>query len=122
MSYQPSVYRFYCKPSLSCAPKHVKLSEPAGLTCQLCDTTGHAAKSCPTYLNEVEARRTALEKVDALEATLKRQQQRLAALDDQVKGLRKDMDWLEHAYEEAPKCEEDEEEWDDYKIKRYGDL
>jgi len=59
----------------------------AGLTCQLCDITGHAAKSCTTHLNEVSANRTSLAQVDALEADLQKHKQRIAELDDQVKRM-----------------------------------
>lgn len=61
--------------------------EPVGPTCQLCDNTGHAARSCPTYLNEVEANRELRATVDRLHDNCRRQTQRLAALDDQVMGI-----------------------------------
>lgn len=64
----------------------------AGPTCQLCDNTGHAARSCPTHLNEVAANRLLLRTLDSLEASNKEQKQRLATLDDQVKELIKVVD------------------------------
>jgi uncharacterized coiled-coil protein SlyX len=56
----------------------------AGPTCQLCDNTGHAARSCPTHLNEVSA---SLARVSGMENTIAAQKRRLAELDAQVKRM-----------------------------------
>lgn len=68
--------------------------DTVGPTCQLCYDTGHAARSCPTHLNAVEANRVLLATVNALQQRQLEQTQRLAALDDQVKGLIKQVDAL----------------------------
>ncbi|QKE44399.1 retinoblastoma-binding protein 6 [Yaravirus sp. 'brasiliensis'] len=94
--------------SLPLLPLYPPRYPPAGPTCQLCDATGHAARSCPTHLNQVSANRELEAKVLRLETDVKRHMARLAETEDQVRSITKD---VQRMINEADKALEEHEGW-----------